>query len=189
MSLTFKATARGGRALFGEERYKVGKNYHVDGTPKLCEWGYHASWTIEDAFKYNDGPEVYEVELSGSTDVGWDKICASDMFVKRKLSDLEVIDTMKNKHMALRWAARNGMTHIVEMLLTTVDPKADQSKALACAASCGHTACVKSLIPASDPKAMDSWALRHAAGKGRTECVRLLIPVSDPDVVRRLGLA
>ena len=54
------------------------------------------------------------------------------------------------------------------------NPKTNDSCALRWAASNGHTEIVKMLIPVSDPKAYDSVALRLAALNGHTEIVKML---------------
>lgn len=48
------------------------------------------------------------------------------------------------------------------------------------AAANGHTRCVELLIPVSDPLSSDSVALRMAVCNSQLECVKLLLPVSDP---------
>jgi len=93
---------------------------------------------------------------------------------------IPVSNPKANDSAALRWAAINGHTEIVKLLIPVSDPKARDSAALRWAAINGHTEIVKLLIPVSDPKACDSAALRWAASNGRTEVVKLLIPVSDP---------
>ena len=55
---------------------KLGVTHTVDGKPKLCEHGLHASERLIDALKYAPGVIVWYVELDGKMDVGDDKIAA-----------------------------------------------------------------------------------------------------------------
>ena len=59
------------------------------------------------------------------------------------------------------------------------DPKINDSYPLRWAARNGHTEIVKLLIPISDPKVYNSEALRWAAQNGHIEVIKLLIPVSE----------
>ena len=111
-------------------------------------------------------------------------------------NDVEFFKTWKPSNIdiandALRYAAENGHTDVIKLLIPISNPKDDNSKLLRLAARYGHTDVVKLLIPVSDPKAIGSYALRWAAEKGHTEVVKLLIPVSDPKALdsRALRLA
>ena len=177
----FKATHAGGKPLHGGEVYEVGKTYTLEGTAKLCAHGYHASQRIDDVLKYNENlDDIYEVTISGSIDIGNDKICGTVMVVERQLPLIEIVQTMEDKDKALCWAARKGHKKLVELLFLVSDPRYDDSRALRLAAGHGHKEIVELLIPVSDPKARESQALRWAALKGHKECVELLLPVSDP---------
>ncbi len=56
----------------------VGETHKVEGPPKLCENGLHASRSILDALEYGWGPVVYRVRLSGEFNHGRDKSCATE---------------------------------------------------------------------------------------------------------------
>ena len=177
----FKATNAGGRPNHGNEVYKVGMTYTFEGTARLCGCGYHASQRIKDVFTYYEVPtEIYEVSIGGSTDIGDDKICGTEMTVERQLSPLEIVKMMEDKSKALPWAARKGHKECVEFLIPLSDPKAMESQALRWAAANGHREIVELLLLVSNPKAYNSSALRSAAMNGHKEIVALLIPVSDP---------
>jgi len=75
---------------------------------------------------------------------------------------------------------------VKELLDQGEDPKAENSGALVWAAEEGHTDIVRLLIPYSDVKANNSEALINAARYGHTDVVKLLIPHSDPEAVQYL---
>lgn len=190
MMRAFKATHAGGKPSHGSQTYEVGKTYTLEGEAKLCKHGYHASQRIDDVFKYCGNPEeIYEVTISGSTDIGDDKICGTVMVVERQLSLMEIVDRTENKDQILHWAADRGHGRCIDLLIHVSDPKVHRSRVLLFAARRGRKEMVELLIPRSDPKANNSRALRDAAANGHTECVELLVPVSDPAVVAELGLA
>jgi len=80
---------------------------------------------------------------------------------------------------ALRWAAENGYTDIVKLLLPLSDPKACDSEALVLAARNGYLDIVKLLLPVSDPLTYDGEALRWAAKYGYLKITKLLLPFSN----------
>ena len=62
---------------YGDNRpIEVGTTHTVEGTPKLCSNGLHASVNILDAVSYAPGHHLYLVELSGEMDVGDGKVSA-----------------------------------------------------------------------------------------------------------------
>ena len=185
-------------------KYKTGLN--VDPVPFNpsgdCEKGgiYFAG---EDILAFLDyGIWIREVVVPENAQVyenpGTPKKWKADQVIlkKRKKITLKVIeeliaegaDPKADSSRALRWAAENGHTECVKLLIPVSDPKAGNSYALRKAAENGHTECVRLLIPVSDPKADNSYALRWAARNGHTECVKLLIPVSDPEIVKKIKL-
>lgn len=101
----------------------------------------------------------------------------SDLSEVKRL--IAVADPKTDNSLALREAALNGQSYVVQLLIPLSDPKAHDSEALMLAARHGHTECVKRLIPVSDPKARDSEALGWAACNGFLDIVKLLLPVSD----------
>jgi len=101
---------------------------------------------------------------------------------KRRRINAEVIQSLLNEgcnakvedSFALQWAAYNGHTEIVKLLIPHSDVKSLNSSALRWAARHGHTEIVKLLIPLSNVKDCDSEALRWASENGHTEIVKLL---------------
>jgi len=134
-------------------------------------------------------PEDARVYENPDTPKKWkaDKV----ILCERRRIDIDVIRELieeganpkADNSYALQWAANNGHTEIVKILIPVSDPKACDSYALQLAATNGHTEIVKILIPVSDPKARDSYALQWAAEYGHIDIVKLLIPVSDEEVV------
>jgi len=85
-----------------------------------------------------------------------------------------------NNYDALERAAAKNHINIVKLLIPLFESKLINSYALSFAAKNGHIKIVKLLLPLSNPKTNMSSALRNAAYNGHTEIVKLLIPVSDP---------
>jgi hypothetical protein len=81
MTKTVKAwyfAANNNKLRYGDGReIKVGETHSVEGKSKLCEHGLHASKRLIDALQYAPGSIIYRVELSGTMDVGNDKIAAT----------------------------------------------------------------------------------------------------------------
>ena len=75
----------GNRLKYGDNRLvRVGTTHTVEGTPKLCEHGLHASEQIIDALARAESTILYRVELSGEIDRGRDEIAAqSRKYIKR----------------------------------------------------------------------------------------------------------
>jgi hypothetical protein len=77
-------------------QFEVGKSYHVDGEIIPCENGLHFCERLIDVFdfyKYN-GNRFFEVEASGTVKKLESKSVASDIYVVRELSDIEINRTV-----------------------------------------------------------------------------------------------
>lgn len=92
------------------------------------------------------------------------------------------VNPRQNHNWSILWAARNGHTGIVRLLLSLVDPTAEDNEAIRKASREGHVEIVRFLLAdgRADPTAKDNQALRHAASKGRAAVVSLLLPHTDP---------
>ncbi len=95
------------------------------------------------------------------------------------------VDPAALDNFAIRWAALNGHTDVVKLLLDLplergVDPAADDNFAFRWAAENGHTAIVQLLLDLPlergvDPAARNNSALCYAAENGQTDVVQLLL--------------
>jgi len=56
----------------------IGETLTIDGDPRCCAKGLHASTRIIDALQYAPGPLIYRVRLSGQIDKEDDKLAASE---------------------------------------------------------------------------------------------------------------
>ena len=65
------------RLRYGDGRVAaVGVTHEVEGEPKLCEYGLHASERALDASRLGAGPVPFVVNLGGEVKHGTDKSCA-----------------------------------------------------------------------------------------------------------------
>lgn len=95
------------------------------------------------------------------------------------LQHLIPLASLAGRNLALQWAAEEGQSRCVSVLIPYANPKDRNSWALVSAAKNGHAHCVKLLIPVSDPNADGAHALLAAVERNRLECVKLLLPVSS----------
>ena len=71
----FYFSTRERKLRYGDDRaVEVGTTHTVEGTPKCCSFGLHASKKLIDAIMYAPGPILYLVELSGDFDEREDKL-------------------------------------------------------------------------------------------------------------------
>jgi hypothetical protein len=102
---------------------------------------------------------------------------------------LDDVDVARGDNAAFRWAAENGFTEEVEMLLldTRVNPAACDNAAIKCAAGNGHLEVVKQLLHDMrvDPGAGGSVALEAAAVEGHSAIVKLLLADDRVDPIAR----
>ena len=92
----FKAfdTAGDGGLMCLTMRYEVGGEYELDGTPVLCEWGYHFCQRIADCFRfYGHDARICEVEAWGTVVAGDNGKSVTDHIrIVRELDRHEVLD-------------------------------------------------------------------------------------------------
>jgi ankyrin repeat protein len=104
------------------------------------------------------------------------------------------VDPSAQDNCAIKWAARNGHTDVVRLLLgdSRVEPSANYNLAIRQAAQNGHTEVVELLLGDSrvDPSAQDNLAIQMAAYEGHTEVVRLLLGDSrvEPSAQNNLAI-
>ena len=93
MGVTAWHFVRANRKLaYGDGRKIVkGRTLTVDGVPRLCRWGLHASERIIDALEYAPGPIVCRVEIGGQIVRGDDKLCGTSRKVLWWLDATEVL--------------------------------------------------------------------------------------------------
>ena len=76
-------------------QYEIGKTYKLDGTPSICETGFHACKKVSDCFSYysfDPKNKVAEVELSGVIlGMDGDKQCASEITIIREIKWEEML--------------------------------------------------------------------------------------------------
>jgi hypothetical protein len=61
----------------GDDReIRVGETHYVNGAPKICRYGLHASRSVLDALQYAPSNTLYRVRLGGWKDSQHDKHCA-----------------------------------------------------------------------------------------------------------------
>ena len=94
---------------------------------------------------------------------------------------LEILKVSQHelKDWAFKWAARNGHTKVVQLLLQDpcVDPAAEDNYVIQSTAGHGHAEVVRLLLADSrvDPAANNNAAIRWAAENGHAKVVRLLL--------------
>lgn len=89
---------------------------------------------------------------------------------------------------ALFWAASQGHTEVVQLLLPFADPQDNDSEAFRVACQFGHLDVVKLLLPVSNPQCNNNNPLRSAAGRGHTDVVRYILPFTDPKDIESSAL-
>ena len=72
------------------KQYEVGKIHHQDGEIRLCDNGIHFCKSLNEVFEYYSEGRYCEVEASGEIIESSDKCVASDIFIIRELSPIEV---------------------------------------------------------------------------------------------------
>ena len=96
MTRGYKAfeTASDGGLMCRDMRYEVGGEYELDGTPVLCERGYHFCQRLDDCFTfYVRDARICEVEAWGTVVAGDDgKSVADHIRIVRELDRHEVLD-------------------------------------------------------------------------------------------------
>ena len=111
--------------------------------------------------------------------------CAGFVSSVRYLVDTRGVDPAANDNNPLCYAAKNGETDVVQLLLDLplergVDPGASDNFALGMAAQNGHADVVRLLLELPlergvDPAAIDNYAFRYAAKNGHMDVVQLLL--------------
>ena len=73
-------------------QFEVGKSYHVDGDISVCHNGLHFCERLKDVFYYYaaDGNRFFEIEASGTVRTVGGKSAASDLFIVRELTRIEI---------------------------------------------------------------------------------------------------
>lgn len=89
---------------------------------------------------------------------------------------------------ALFYAASQGHTQAVLLLLPHANPQANDSEAFRIACQFGMLDVVKILLPASNPQCNNNYPLRTAASNGHIDVVRYILPFSDPKDINSSAL-
>lgn len=95
---------------------------------------------------------------------------------------------MPNCDRALFYAASQGHTQVVQMLLPHADPQANDSEAFRVACQFGMLDVVKILLPVSNPQCNNNHPLRAAASNGHIDVVRYILPYTNPKDVSSSAL-
>lgn len=98
------------------------------------------------------------------------------------------VDTIKivlnyappNCDRSLFYAASQGYTEALNILLPHADPLANESEAFRVACQFGFLEVVKILLPLSDPQCNHNHPLRAAASNGHIDVVRYILPFTNP---------
>lgn len=81
-----------GRLRYGDRRIvEPGSIVTVEGPPRLCEWGMHASRSIMDALTYSRGSLLCRVWIGGEIVEGDDKIAGTSREVEWMLDARELL--------------------------------------------------------------------------------------------------
>ncbi len=88
--------------------------------------------------------------------------------------------TKTNCDKALFYAASQGHTQSVELLLQQANPQANDSEAFRIACQFGMIDVVKLLLPVSNPQANHNHSLRAAASNGHADVVEYILPFTNP---------
>jgi hypothetical protein len=100
---------------------QVGVTHHVDGTPRICKWGLHASRNIFDALDYATDLVCWRVRLSGIVVEDEDQLAATDRTYLAGGSDIFLILQMLACRCALDVAHLWDAPEIVVQYLKTGD--------------------------------------------------------------------
>jgi hypothetical protein len=168
------------RLRYGDNRkIVVGESHHFNGEPKLCERGLHGSVRILDALQYAPGPMVYRVELSGTMDIGDDKIAATNR--KYLSGGIDISDVLREfvRKQALSVAHLWDMPEVTKKYLETGNESirfAARSAAIAAAWDASSSArAVRAAVMAAvratalDAKNAAAWAAAGAAANTMLE--------------------
>ena len=116
--------------------------------------------------------------------------------IKNPENGMRLIEPQLQKNYALRYAAENGHTEVVRLLLSLkdkddnlLDPTVDNNYPLKWATIYGHTEIVKLLLslkdkdgnPVIDPRVNENMTLINAAEFGHIKLVRFLLSLEDKD--------
>ncbi|HEX7051764.1 MAG TPA: hypothetical protein VF188_16280 [Longimicrobiales bacterium] len=155
------------RLGYGDGRkIAVGETHEIDGKPKLCERGLHASQRVIDALDYAPGPILYRVRLSGAIVHDDDKASAT------RRTYLAEIDATEMLRAFARSCARDVIDlwdapEIVKRYLETGD-ETIRAAAWAAAWAAGAGAAATAAAWAARAAADAAWAAAWAAGGAAT---------------------
>lgn len=137
-----------------------GVTHTVEGLPKLCEHGLHASKRPSQALAYAKGDWIWLVELSGDMDIGDDKIAAQTRTYIKGLQIEELLRKFARSE-ALRVAHLWDCPDIVRTYLETGDEDI-RAAAWAAARAAAMDAAMDAAMAAAGAAA---WAAAWAAAR------------------------
>jgi len=110
--------AKDNKLRYGDNReIVVGGTHKVDGKPKLCKNGLHASERLIDALSYAPGPILYQVELSGEFDIGGDKVCATERTYIKRINAVDLLREFARKQALINIEKIKPYTEVYELIV------------------------------------------------------------------------
>ena len=88
----YKALNEDMSTLYGDMTYELNKEYEIEGTPIICENGYHFCTKLINVFTYYPSDSrVFEIDtLNGEIIKKGDKYCSSKIKLIREVSKEEI---------------------------------------------------------------------------------------------------